>query len=44
LLDASHDLERVKTEELSGTTIKLSEEDFTPPSVWLFRLRRDSGK
>jgi hypothetical protein len=44
LLDESHNLEMVKSEGLNGTTATLSEEDFTPPSVWLFRLKQGAGK
>ena len=44
LLDGSRDLELVKSEGLNGTTATLSVNDFTPPSVWLFRLKPSAGK
>jgi hypothetical protein len=44
LLDGSRNLEMVKSEVLNGTTVTLSVEDFTPPSVWLFRLKQGTGK
>ncbi|MGO8733766.1 MAG: GH39 family glycosyl hydrolase [Terriglobia bacterium] len=44
LLDESRNLEMVKSEGLNGTTATLSVEDFTPPSVWLFRLKQGAGK
>ena len=44
LLDGSRDLEMVKSEELNGTAVTLSIEDFTPPTVRLFRLKQGAGK
>ena len=44
LLDGSRNLEMVKSEELNGTTVKLPIEDFSPPTVWLLRLKQDAAK
>ena len=44
LLDGSRSLEMVKSEEFKGTTATVSVEDFTPPSVWLFRLKQSAGE
>jgi beta-xylosidase len=39
LLDATHNLEMVKSEMFDRTSVTIPQDDFAPPSVWLFRLK-----